>query len=45
MLRIDGESAGAFSADQLAAGINLAELSSPMIRQAAEVHNLTPKHN
>jgi hypothetical protein len=31
--------------DQLAAGINLAELSSPMIRQAAEVHSLTPKHN
>ena len=33
-LRIDGEAAGSFSADQLASGINLAELSTPMARQA-----------
>jgi len=40
-LRIDGELAGTFSADRLAAGINLAELPTPMTRQAASVHALT----
>jgi lysophospholipase L1-like esterase len=40
-LSIDGDSVGAFTAEQLAAGINLAELPTPMARQAAEVHALT----
>jgi len=44
-LRIDGEPVGSFAADQFAAGINLAELPTPMTRQAAEVHALTLKHN
>jgi lysophospholipase L1-like esterase len=44
-LAIDGESLGLFSADQLAAGINLAMLPTPMERQAADVHALTLKHN
>ena len=44
-LKIDGEQAGAFSAEQLAQGINLAELATPMARQAAEVHALTLRHN
>ena len=44
-LKIDGESTASFSADQLAAGVNLAELATPMTRQAAEVHALTLRHN
>ncbi|MEP6871999.1 MAG: SGNH/GDSL hydrolase family protein [Anaerolineaceae bacterium] len=44
-LRIDGEPAGTFTADQLAAGLNLTELPTPMMRQAAEVHALTLRHN
>jgi lysophospholipase L1-like esterase len=44
-LKIDGESAGTFTAEQLASGINLAELPTPMARQAAEVHTLTLRHN
>lgn len=44
-LRIDGESAGMFTAKQLADGINLALLPTPMLRQAADVHALTIKHN
>jgi lysophospholipase L1-like esterase len=44
-LKIDGEAAGAFTAEQLAKGINLAELATPMARQAAEVHTLTLRHN
>jgi lysophospholipase L1-like esterase len=44
-LKIDGESAGTFTADQLASGINLASLPTPMARQAAEVHMLTLRHN
>jgi lysophospholipase L1-like esterase len=44
-LRIDGETAGTFTAEQLAAGVNLAELPTPMMRQAAEVHALTLRHN
>ena len=37
--------AGTFTAEQLAAGINLAKLPTPMARQAAEVHALTLRHN
>ena len=44
-LRIDGESLGTFSAEQLSSGINLAELNTPMARQAANVHSLTMQHN
>ena len=44
-LQIDGEPAGTFTAEQLAQGINLAELPTPMARQAAEVHALTLRHN
>jgi lysophospholipase L1-like esterase len=40
-LRIDGEPIGAFSSEQLASGVNLAELATPMTRQAAAVHALT----
>jgi lysophospholipase L1-like esterase len=44
-LKIDGAVVGAFSRDQLASGINLATLPTPMARQAAEVHKLTEKRN
>jgi lysophospholipase L1-like esterase len=40
-LKIDGQAAGAFSAGELAAGVNLALLPTPMQKQAAEVHRLT----
>ncbi|HKE26236.1 MAG TPA: SGNH/GDSL hydrolase family protein [Bryobacteraceae bacterium] len=43
-LGIDGDSIGAFTAAQLAHGINLAELPTPMLRQAAAVHALTLQH-
>jgi hypothetical protein len=44
-LKIDGEDIGQFTATQLAEGLNLAVLPTPMARQAAEVHALTIKHN
>jgi lysophospholipase L1-like esterase len=44
-LRIDADNIGDFPAAQLAQGINLATLATPMTRQAAEVHALTLKHN
>jgi lysophospholipase L1-like esterase len=44
-LRIDGEAVGDFSSEQLSSGINLAELPTPMARQAADVHALTLQHN
>jgi len=44
-LRVDGEPVGTFGSDRLASGINLAELPTPMTRQAAEVHALTLQHN
>ena len=43
-LFIDGKRAGGFTAGQLAAGINLATLETPMTAQAAEVHKLTLQH-
>lgn len=43
-LFIDGQRAGGFTAGQLAAGINLAVLETPMTAQAAEVHKLTLQH-
>ncbi len=44
-LKIDGMDLGVFTKDQLAAGISLAELPTPMLKQALEVHDLTLKHN
>jgi len=44
-LKIDGLSAGRFPSGDLANGINLATLNTPMLRQALDVHALTLKHN
>jgi lysophospholipase L1-like esterase len=42
-LTIDGETAGTWSADEFAHGVNLAALDTPMSRQAMEVRDLTVK--
>jgi lysophospholipase L1-like esterase len=44
-LRIDDAAVGTFTREQLAEGVNLAALSTPMSRQASEVHKLTLQHN
>ena len=44
-VNIDDEEAGTFSREDLAKGINLATLSTPMMEQAIEVHKLTLQHN
>src|SRR6266566_3527308 len=44
-LKIDGDEMGSFGKEQLAEGINLASLPTPMAKQAAEVHKLTLQHN
>ena len=44
-LKIDGEPVGSFPAADLAKGINLATLVTPILKQALEVHALTLKHN
>jgi lysophospholipase L1-like esterase len=44
-LKIDGATVGSFAKEDLAKGINLATLDTPMLRQALEVHSLTVKHN
>lgn len=44
LLKIDGQDAGTFSKEQLADGVNLALLATPMSKQAADVHNLTMRH-
>ena len=44
-LKIDGMPVGEFSNSELSSGINLAVLSTPMVKQAAQVHALTLKHN
>lgn len=44
-LKIDGNEVGTFTRDQLAAGVNLADIETPMLRQAREVHGRTLKHN
>ncbi len=44
-LKIDGEEVGTFSGQQLAEGVNLSDLSTPMAKQAQAVHDLTLKHN
>jgi lysophospholipase L1-like esterase len=43
-LKIDGETAGSFTAEQLSGGVNLAVLPTPMSRQAMQVHALTLRH-
>ena len=44
-LKIDGEKVADLTKDQLAAGVNLAELDTPMFRQAKAVHGMTLGHN
>jgi lysophospholipase L1-like esterase len=44
-LEIDGKSVGDFDRESLAAGVNLATESTPMLRQAAAVLTATTKHN
>ena len=44
-LTIGGEPVGTFTRQQLAEGVNLAALPTPMLRQALAVHDLTLKHN
>jgi len=44
-LKIDGDPAGTFTREELAAGINLAVLPTPMAKQAARVQELTARHN
>jgi hypothetical protein len=44
-LKIDGDTVGNFSAEQLGQGINLAEYATPMAKQAADVHKLTLGHS
>lgn len=44
-LRVDGEPVGTFASERLASGINLAELPTPMVKQAVDVHALTLQHN
>lgn len=45
LLKIDGEEVGTLSRQQLEDGLNLAELPTPMVKQAQAVHDLTLKHN
>lgn len=44
-LTIDDADVGTFTREQLAAGVNLALLSTPMAKQAGDVHDLTVRHN
>ena len=44
-VKIDGSEAGTFTQDQLAQGINLATLRTPMSQQATKVAKLTQQHN
>jgi lysophospholipase L1-like esterase len=44
-LKIDGDGLGSFTKQQLADGVNLAILPTPMAKQAASVHDLTLRHN
>jgi len=43
LLKINGRIAGTFTRENLASGVNLAELDTPMSQQAAQVHDLTIK--
>jgi len=44
-LRIDGSEVGTFDYDDLADGVNISALRTPMWEQAARLHALTIKHN
>jgi len=44
-LKIDSEEVRTFTRPQLEEGVNLADLSTPMAKQAQAVHDLTLKHN
>jgi len=44
-LKIDGDTIGVFTREELAKGVNLATLATPMSKQAAAVHDLTLRHN
>jgi len=44
-LKIEGEPVGDFSSTQLAAGINLAIMNTPMVKQALQVQDFTNSHN
>ncbi|HYS66157.1 MAG TPA: SGNH/GDSL hydrolase family protein [Paraburkholderia sp.] len=44
-LAVDGKEIAVFDASELANGVNLAEYSTPMLAQAADVHALTLAHN
>lgn len=44
-LSVDDQKIGTFTKEQLAEGINLATLSTPMTKQAMDVHALTLLHN
>jgi hypothetical protein len=44
-LVIDDAEIGTFSREELAGGVNLALMKTPMSRQAADVHQLTLRHN
>jgi lysophospholipase L1-like esterase len=44
-LAIDGQEIGRFTREELANGINLAVLQTPMSKQAMDVHHLTLEHN
>lgn len=43
-LRIDGMQVGVFTPEQMAAGLNLAMMETPMRKQAFDVHALTLQH-
>jgi hypothetical protein len=45
VLKIDSQEAGTFTKEELANGVNLALLPTPMTKQAADVHALTLRHN
>jgi hypothetical protein len=44
-LKIDGVRVGEFTKEQLAEGVNLAVLPTPMLKQAKEVNQRTLRHN
>jgi lysophospholipase L1-like esterase len=44
-LMIDGETVGSFSREDLGQGVNLAMYTTPMSKQAQQVHRLTLQHN
>jgi lysophospholipase L1-like esterase len=44
-LKIDDQEVGSFTREELANGINLALLPTPMLKQAQAVHGLTDRHN